>query len=676
MEKKQDRGMSIFDLLANRQFMTAFVFLMFFFAGAFMFFFGMKLSPGDPFLADFARSLAETRPSPAMLEGLDYKLEALGPIFRNIGMAVAAISFLLFYLALKGIDIISAVSEILSGFSSYFGGRIGMRDLSFILGSSIIVLPASLLLIFSLGIHLFKMPITVYHFPLACVLVLVSVWAMCSRLFFRIRMKAFLVVSVILAALFVFSFLAGRSFYDTAFDSLAYHQESMIRLSQGWNPFSLEKGVMSQEFINGHVYTHSKAFEICTASFYKLTGNTEDGKLFNFLLIFASLFMSFSAVMTFPWLRMRQGALISGLLAFNPVSLYQSASYYVDGQLSSMMVCLFSLAVMVMAEKKLLYALVLAFSVVIAANIKLTGVVYSFAVAFGVSTFLFFRENFRTFLAVSVSLLVVGLTAVFVVGFNPYVTNHIHHGHLFYPFFCKDAIPVISHGPPSINGKSQLEKAFVSVFSESENFYVGRLTEYRFKLPLYVSAHELTCFANTDTRLSGLGPLFGAMAIVSLAMIIGTLFYDRRTFLYAALFYLWVVGSALVITEPWWMRFVPQLWIAAVFPLIIGYRSCPGIMAVLRKLLIALAVVNVLMISAVYYASQAATTASLKRQLRDISTSYTKIYIYFPFAQYSSMHRLKEAGINAEQVPPEFFKEKPNVLAADFFFGQYIGVKK
>ncbi len=680
MDNKEDRNKfpdsGTHGFFCNYYFLAASFSFVAFFIGAFLLFFGLNLSPGNPFFSDFARFLTEIRPSPAMLEKLDYKLEALASMSRSLGATIALGSFVFFYLTLKGVNILSWTSKKLIRFAEHFGGREGIRNLSFILGGSTIMLPAFLLLLFALGLHLFKLPITIYHFPSACILTFVFSWSMCSAFFKRFRTKAFLLIVSMLILLFSFSYVAGSAFYDTAFDSLAYHQESMIRLSEGWDPFSLKKGGLPDEFISSHVYTHAKTFEICAASFYKVSGNTESGKLFNFLLIFASFFISFSAVTAFPWIRIRQGYLVAGLLAFNPVSLYQSASYYVDGQLSSMMVCLFSLAVMTMLEKRFLYPIMLGFSILIAANIKLTGVVYSFVVSFGAAAFLFFKEKFSRFLAVSVSLLAAGLAAVFIVGFNPYVTNHIYHGHLFYPFFCKEAIPVISHGPPSINGKSQPEKAFVSVFSESENFYVGRLTEYKFKFPLYVSAHELTCFANPDTRLSGLGPLFGAMAIVSLAMIIGIFFYDRKVFLYAALFYLWVVGSALIITEPWWMRFVPQLWIAAVFPVVIGYNFKSGVMAILRKFLVFLAVANILLVCAVYFPSQAAATASLKRQLKEISSEYKKIYVYFPFASYAGVHRLKEAGINAEAVGAEYFKEKPEVFASDFFFGNYVGEKK
>jgi hypothetical protein len=646
-------------------------------AGIALFFFGINLSSDPSVAASVAEYIKSLSPSPAMLQKLDYKLEALASIAKTAGVVTAVISFVVFYLTLKGISVFSWVAGKIKSFVRNIGDREGAKNLCFIIGSAILVMPASILVLFASSAHFFGQPVSAHHFLVACALTVTYVW-LAARFFFRqISLQIFFFVVSAFILLISFSQFAASGFYDTAFDSLAYHQENIIRLSEGWTPFSLEKGTMTDEFIASHVYTHAKASAILASSFYKISGDIESGKLFNFLLIFASFFLCFSAVMLLPWIRLRSGLLVAGLMAFNPVSIYQSASYYVDGQLSSMMVCLLSIALMIMLERrKMLHVFLFGVSVVITINLKLTGVVYSFVVSAGMSLYLLFREKFRLFVAASTVFLAAGLIGVFFVGFNPYVTNHIYHGHLFYPFFCDNAIPVIDHGPPSIKGKSQAEKAFVSVFSESENFYVGRLSEYKFKFPLRVSARELVCFANTDTRIGGMGPLFGAMAVISFLIILAGFFYDWKQSLWFMLFYLWIVFSALIITEPWWMRFVPQLWIAAVSPAVMACKYRAGLLMYLGRTLLFLAVLNILLISGVYFPAQLMTTASLNRQLSEIASKYEKIYIYFPFNAKASMFRLKKAGIAAEAVREDYFKASPEVLAADFYFGYYTGERK
>ncbi len=650
--------------------------LSFFVIGIVLLWFGLTLS-SDPLFFDFVKTyLKDLRPTPAMLEQIDYKIFAIADIFKKAGLFLSIISFILAYLILKGFVPFGKIKIFLEKIYVNFGGKAGIRKISFIIGASTIFLCGYILILFSMGLKFFGITMTRYHFPLALGLTIVSMLMLSKFFFNREYIKMFVVSMAVFVFMFLISFLFGNLFYDTAFDSLAYHQEIIIRLTQGWDLYSLNNPLHTKDFINSHTYTQTKAAEICSASLVKFDGLIESGKIFNFLMIFSSFFIAFYAATVFPWISIRVATLISALLAFNPVSVYQSASYYIDGQLSSILLCLFSLAVILLTEKKFLYVFFIFLSIIIASNLKLTGLVYSFVVASILAVLLFFREDFKMFFASSLMFLSAALIAIFLVGFNPYVTNHIYHGHIFYPFFCKNPVQVIEHAPPSMKGKNQIEKAFASIFSECENFYVGHLTEYSFKFPLFVSAHELTCFANTDTRASGFGPLFAAMFIVSLLVIFSIIFIDWKTGAIISLFFLWILASGFIITEPWWARFVPQIYFAPISTILVSYKFNSKVLKFLRNFLLFLAIANILLISMVYYTSQYATSASLERQLKETANSYKKIYIYFPYGTFASLYRLKSAGIDAVPVDANYFKEAPQKISADFFSGFFIGEKK
>ena len=117
------------------------------------------------------------------------------------------------------------------------------------------------------------------------------------------RMRHFLAL-VILVALIVCSalYIAGR-FYDISYDGMCFHQEGIISLYGGWNPF--RDDILQQQFPNVKhmaivLNCYAKAPWILAAAVYKVTGSIEHGKAINLLLIGASGLLAFSALRTMP----------------------------------------------------------------------------------------------------------------------------------------------------------------------------------------------------------------------------------------------------------------------------------------------------------------------------------------------------------------------------------------
>jgi len=243
----------------------------------------------------------------------------------------------------------------------------------------------------------------------------------------------------------------------------------------------------------------------------------------------------------------------------------------------------------------------------------------------------------------------------------------MNHGHIFYPFFGKAPIRADNHGPQYILEMNGPQKLFSSLFSESENFYCGRLTEINFKIPFAVYPRELINYVNTDTRVSGWGPLFGTAVIIAALLLAAAFYYDRRPAAAAFALVSWVMVMVFSNPESWWARFVPQLTIVPVICLVLSYYYEQRLVKYMRNVLLVLLVANTMIVFSVYYIWQSMTTISLSRQLDEIAAQGKKICIFMPFFRTSIGVRLKEKGIRYTVVDQKYFTEQPGLIAADFF---------
>src|SRR5262249_32768172 len=132
--------------------------------------------------------------------------------------------------------------------------------------------------------------------------------------------------------------------YDISWDGQTYHAEGIEQLASGWNPFweaphngpafRLHSGYYSGP---SQLSFSPKGAWICAAALYKFSGSFEAGKACHLMLILACFLCSFAALSTFRSIKWRWILILSLLIASNPVSVCQMFTYYVDGQLSSLL---------------------------------------------------------------------------------------------------------------------------------------------------------------------------------------------------------------------------------------------------------------------------------------------------------------------------------------------------
>jgi hypothetical protein len=531
-------------------------------------------------------------------------------------------------------------------------------DFSLLLGSIIIVFAFALLLIASLT-FLVSWSISASHFIFGLCMTIGYCFTN-SKLFNK---KLLLAVSLTFLAVLIVSVLLSKSFYDISWDGQTYHQEAVIQLANGWNPFHQ---ISSPEEVHKIWLTHyAKGSWIDAAALYQLTHSIETSKAFNILFIISSFFLGISALINIPRINVAQALILSGLLAFNPVSICQSLSFYIDGQQASLLVSLLAISYLLIVRTeyiRLLNVVYLA-NICILANIKFTSLVYASILIFSLIVWLLIKRNSH----IAVKVVIVGslslLLGVGFIGYNPYVTNTFYHGHPFYPLAGANKIDIISTNiPKNFIGKNRLEKLFLSTFSESASTYPPEAS--KLKLPLTIqSVKEREYFTNTDVRVAGFGPLFSGAIILTLIVCLLSLRRDliktRMTVLLASL----LMSSILINPEAWWARYVPQLWMLPLLFTILALSLKSNILNFLGYAIIVVLLANILMVSSIYFENNFKMSQAIEQQLSNISNNNQMLIVNFyqdfrsnrirfieKNIKYREVKTLKELPCNAEQI--------------------------
>jgi hypothetical protein len=514
-----------------------------------------------------------------------------------------------------------------------------MGDFSLLLSAILLAFACSLLLVSS-TLFFLGVPISRFHVPAAAMMAACFGWwgVNCYFPVERIRVLG-LLLGLAVIAFSLFALLSSR-IYDVSWDGQTYHAEGIEQLANGWNPF-FEPPRDGPAFRHGGVYAgpfhlsfSSKGAWICAAALYKFSGSFEVGKAFHPVLILACFLVCFAALSTFRNIKPAAALILSLLLAFNPVSICQMFTYYVDGLLASLLGVGTGMLILIYRYPDRFKMAVLALVVILAVNVKLNGALYIAILAGGFGLFYVLAKKARPFEFVA-WLMAGGILGGAFVGFSPYITQFtnklITTGNPFYPYVGWAAL-VKPEAPEIFGGKTdRLNMLAISLFSKSEVVPKG----FTLKLPFTFSLDEFQAFAFPDVRMGGFGPLFSGSIVLSVA-IIAVLFWQHRSRLLSATHLMVLMGlifiSALSIPENWFARYVPQVWmlpvIATVLALLITRHW------LLRRLafaLIALLFINNLLISYKYTLFSLSNSALAASQLETLKNEGRPISAKFGF---------------------------------------------
>jgi len=519
----------------------------------------------------------------------------------------------------------------------------------YILLSATITVFVGLLLLISSTFLLIGCSLEWYHIPLAAIPAMLFVWWGAGQYFPQARRRMFLITSAWAVGAFIVFALLNGWIYDTSWDGQNYHYEAILQLTNGWNPF-YENPTNAIYF--QHLEHFTKGPWLNAVAFDKLTGNLEQAKAFHMLFMLAAYLLCSAAFSTFRTLKRRWVVLLSVLVVFNPVSLYQIFTFYVDGLMSSLLVIVVSLFILIYRQPSRLLMIALASAILIMVNIKLTGAIY--AVILGASYSFWFIWHKKQYRVELVTCLLVGYFAgVLLVGYNPYITQYIGQflstGDPFYPSNLKTFIPLEDNVPSNFGGMSWGEKLLTSLVSKSQ----ATKEPSQYKLPFTVALDEILTFYAPDTRVAGFGPLFGGVLLLTvILLIIAFARYRRRLMFGSSLLVLMgaILASGLSNPEAWWARFVPQLWMLPLLTILLIVSTTPrGKLHRLSHIIVIILCINQLLIASPYLVSAVARSILEKQQMSQLKNTGEPIIIKFNhFVSIES--RFKEWGIKYQSV--------------------------
>lgn len=417
-------------------------------------------------------------------------------------------------------------------------------------------------ILFVFGIH-----VTWLHLPVSvCIAIVLNYYA--SRAYALEKDSYFLKSILISIGVLVISVVLANAIYDTSWDGQFYHQEAVYQLKNGWNPFHqpLPDSVNRAIWINHY----PKGAEIPQAAIYAITNKIETGKATNFILFAAAFFLILSFLLSHHRFSIKKSVFISSLITLNPIIINQWFTYYVDGQMACLLVCLV-IAFISLTEFFNKYYFILLVSVLICAlNIKFTAIAYVGIFTLSFFIYLLWNKKYQLFRKLLFPLAFTIAIGVFLVGYNPYVTNTIKYEHPFHPLMGKQKVNIMKGNfPIGFAEKNRFEKFFVSFFSHTDNAgsWEGTVRTPRLKLPFTLSGLDINFAWVEDARIAGFGPFFSGIAISSVLLLLLLFRFKNKSesknilFLIGSLF-----ASIIIMPEAWWARYVPQFWF---IPLII-----------------------------------------------------------------------------------------------------------
>jgi hypothetical protein len=454
-------------------------------------------------------------------------------------------------------------------------------------------------------------------------------------------LAAVMVTAVFLGACY---WLAG-SFIDQSWDGMAYHQQAILQMVQGWRDFParLDPSVMYHQQLDHY----PKAVWIIAASIYQAGTSMESAKLLQFVFLACAFLMLFGALVRIPRFPLWMAVPVALAAAFNPVTIYQSLSFYVDGQLASMLVTAVGLLLLILLESRRQYLWLLIAIVILTINIKQTGVVFIGFLLFAlvILIFRYRREQFTSTLLAAMIGVIVGFTLF---GYSPYVTNTVNFGNPFYPILGRgDTDFEKGHRPPGFDERSGVDRLLRSTLS-APTLAVDAPEALHAPFTLTQDANIRT-FSGADIRLGGWGVLFsGALTLAVLALPL-LLFVPGPTRTAGLVILGALVASVLVNPESWWARFAPQWYLVALVPaamLQLARRLSARFVGLVITLVL---LVNSGLVAYAYFPKQKADTADLQEYLGLVKGTDMPIIVYFGAFPSNSV-RLKEAGIPFQAV--------------------------
>ena len=427
-----------------------------------------------------------------------------------------------------------------------------LREINFSIVAFVLIFHLFLgLLLANIG-FIFGYPLQVFYYPLSL-----------SVFVFR---KNIPTLTGTLAVL-IFCYLISLFVFDNSYDGQYYHQETMIQLKNGWNPIYSESTARTGKL---WIDNYPKGGETLSSLIYLVTNQIEIGKSVNWIALFASFFICYSAL-SLLGLNRKLKFLYSFLVAFNPVVVSQVLTYYIDALIYSFLVCCLCSIFLYLKERKNIYLGIFIASIVLGGSIKFTSIViFGVFIAVSLLVILLVIKQKKYFFELLYSGCI-GFLCLLIVTINPYLNNLVHGRHLFYPLLGKGAVDIMYLTTPKdfVDNHNRIEKLGTTLFAKTGPLDVKNL---EYKIPFSIHKDEIIRLADSDIMIGGFGVFYGGFLLLLLLFYLFNFKKLRNLGRFQKILLISIIPlliSVLIISDPWWVRYIPHFYLIPILLLLI-----------------------------------------------------------------------------------------------------------
>jgi hypothetical protein len=321
-------------------------------------------------------------------------------------------------------------------------------------------------------------------------------------------------LNLVLAFIITISALIALRFLDTTYDGQTYHLEAIMNLVNGWNPIHPESSLVDTSLWTSIHYP--KASWYAASNMIVYFNSIEIGKTYNLLLLFSSFFISLATLKEVFNFKYPLATFLAVLISLNPISGNQFLSFYLDGQIASLIIILFGFFLLFLKsypKNILLASMSLVFISLI--NLKFPSLVFAVIFCAGFVLFYLWKNDFKNIIKLPLLFGIVFLIGSFFIGYSPYFVNTFEYAHPFYPL---NEVHLLEGGnqADNFNGTNRFYKLFHSLFSY-QGCVVGEESTI-LKNPIIQGVMQTYKFP--DTRIGGFGPYFGLIVLFSIFLVL------------------------------------------------------------------------------------------------------------------------------------------------------------
>jgi hypothetical protein len=514
----------------------------------------------------------------------------------------------------------------------------------------------------TLGLFALGVPITLWHGLIFAVFALTSAYLAIGGDRISRWKKAVIIFICQLILCGILIAIASR-FDDLSYDGMNARIEPVINLMADWNPikdpgFSRRSELQEMHsFLKGGHNHEPSSGTILAAYLACLTGEVNVGKAVTPILGLAAFGITFGGLSALA-VPVSWAVVLAVLAAMNPVIIYQSSSYYIDGHVAALFAATTFAgirAVLLPAEhiSKATFLLCL----LLLAGAKNSGIFYSLILLLLILAIWLFKTGRKKkptyfFGAAVMVLIFITFCIVRKKGQFPGVSREYliqstdySHGRIGY----KTWAPGLGGG----GEPGRLGIFFNSYFSPTAAMANEPVS---IKFPFWLNRRELAVFEDLSPQpcAGGFGPLYGAFFFLSAA----SLLLIRSKPPWISWLPLLASFGSIYFSQIWWARWTPQAWLIPLgflLPVICSFRGQPpGKKWTLPFLAVFTGLLNSILILAFYTTGCIKSQITLESQLAYLRTLPGPLEVYMPRFQSNRIWFLRE-GIEFRKIriPPE-----------------------